>query len=124
MEEQFRFFQRTVFQNIGRVSEENLTERLSGECQALCIVNTRRRAQSLYLSLKGDGVYHLSTTMYPVHRRRILEEIRKRLKIGGKCLVISTSLVEAGVDPSMIRFSVGIENADDIIEDIRQALED
>ena len=33
-------------------------------------------------------------------------------------------LVEAGVDPAMIRFSVGIENADDIIEDIRQALED
>ena len=33
-------------------------------------------------------------------------------------------LVEAGVDPSMIRFSVGIESADDIIEDIRQALED
>ena len=32
-------------------------------------------------------------------------------------------LVEAGVDPSMIRFSVGIENVDDIIEDIRQALE-
>ena len=33
-------------------------------------------------------------------------------------------LVEAGVDPSIIRLSVGIENADDIIEDIRQALED
>ena len=33
-------------------------------------------------------------------------------------------LKEAGVDPAMIRFSVGIENADDIIEDIRQALED
>lgn len=33
-------------------------------------------------------------------------------------------LVEAGVDPSLIRLSVGIENADDIIEDIRQALED
>ena len=32
-------------------------------------------------------------------------------------------LVEAGVDPSMIRLSVGIEGADDIIEDIRQALE-
>ena len=32
-------------------------------------------------------------------------------------------LVDAGVDPSMIRFSVGIENVDDIIEDIRQALE-
>lgn len=33
-------------------------------------------------------------------------------------------LLEAGVDPAMIRFSVGIECADDIIEDIRQALED
>ena len=32
-------------------------------------------------------------------------------------------LVEAGVDLSMIRLSVGIEGADDIIEDIRQALE-
>ena len=33
-------------------------------------------------------------------------------------------LVEAGVDPSMIRFSVGIEDAEDIIEDIREALEE
>ncbi|MCD8225644.1 MAG: O-acetylhomoserine aminocarboxypropyltransferase/cysteine synthase [Clostridiales bacterium] len=32
-------------------------------------------------------------------------------------------LVEAGVDPAMIRFSVGIEDVEDIIEDIRQALE-
>ena len=33
-------------------------------------------------------------------------------------------LREAGVDPSLIRLSVGIENVDDIIEEIRQALED
>lgn len=33
-------------------------------------------------------------------------------------------LVEAGVDPSLIRLSVGIENVEDIIEDLRQALED
>ncbi len=33
-------------------------------------------------------------------------------------------LREAGVDPSLIRLSVGIENVDDIIEDISQALED
>ena len=31
-------------------------------------------------------------------------------------------LVEAGVDPSMIRFSVGIENVEDIIGDLEQAL--
>ena len=32
-------------------------------------------------------------------------------------------LVEAGVQPDLIRFSVGIEHIDDIIEDITQALE-
>lgn len=32
-------------------------------------------------------------------------------------------LLEAGVAPDLIRFSVGIENADDIITDLRQALE-
>ena len=32
-------------------------------------------------------------------------------------------LIEAGVQPDLIRFSCGIENADDIIEDIKQALE-
>ena len=32
-------------------------------------------------------------------------------------------LVEAGVAPDLIRFSVGIENADDIIADLEQALQ-
>ncbi|HJB08669.1 MAG TPA: CRISPR-associated helicase Cas3' [Candidatus Enterocloster faecavium] len=98
MEEQFRFFERVKFRNIGNVTEEELQAKLSEEIQSLCIVNTRKRAQSLYQGLKGDGVYHLSTTMYPKHRRRILETIRERLQNGEKCVVISTSLVEAGVD--------------------------
>ena len=32
-------------------------------------------------------------------------------------------LKAAGVSPDLIRFSVGIENADDIIEDIQQSLD-
>ena len=100
MEEQFQFFRRAGFQNIGTITEENLTERLKREEQALCIVNTKKRAQALYQKMKeeGEGVYHLSTTMYPKHRRRVLEQIRERLRTGKKCIVISTSLVEAGVD--------------------------
>ena len=31
-------------------------------------------------------------------------------------------LLEAGVQPDLIRFSVGIENVDDIIADVEQAL--
>ncbi|MCX8129553.1 MAG: O-acetylhomoserine aminocarboxypropyltransferase/cysteine synthase [Clostridia bacterium] len=33
-------------------------------------------------------------------------------------------LISAGIEPDLIRFSVGIEHVDDIIEDIRQALDD
>ena len=98
MEEQFRFFERVSFQNIGTVTERELLERLETQEQALCIVNTRKRAQSLYTQLAGEGVFHLSTSMYPSHRRLVLQKIRQRLQEGKKCLLISTSLVEAGVD--------------------------
>lgn len=98
VQEQFRFFKRASFENLGKIREEELIEKLKGEYQALCIVNTKKRAQSLYKKMEGDGVFHLSTTMYPKHRRQILETIRKCLKEGKRCILISTSLVEAGVD--------------------------
>src|SRR5699024_9920691 len=71
VQEQFRFFERVTFQNIGTVTEEDLSDRLRQERQTLCIVNTKKRAQRLYQQIKGDGVFHLSTSMYPKHRQRV-----------------------------------------------------
>lgn len=68
-DDQFRFFERVIYQNIDTVTEEEMVEKLQQEQQALCIVNTRKRAQKLYERLKGKGVYHLSTSMYPAHRQ-------------------------------------------------------
>lgn len=98
MQEQFAFFKRTVFEDLGVVTEDCLIKQLQEEQQALCIVNTKKRAQRIYKELKGEGVYHLSTSMYPVHRKRVLDEIREKLRSNEKCILISTSLVEAGVD--------------------------
>lgn len=98
VKEQFEFFKRVEFQNLGNITEGHLEEKLSKEEQALCILNTKKKAQAIYSQLKAPGVYHLSTTMCPKHRKQILEIIRQRLKEGKKCVVISTSLVEAGVD--------------------------
>ncbi|MCD7738297.1 MAG: CRISPR-associated helicase Cas3' [Lachnospiraceae bacterium] len=98
MEEQFRFFKRTEVKNIGELSEEELLQRLGTEKQVLCIFNNRKRVQKIYKELQGEGVYHLSTLMYPAHRKRKLNEIRERLRQNEKCVVIATSLVEAGVD--------------------------
>ena len=98
MQEQFAFFKRTVFEDLGVVTEDCLIKQLQEEQQALCIVNTKKRAQRSYKELKGEGVYHLSTSMYPAHRKRVLDEIREKLRSNEKCILISTSLVEAGVD--------------------------
>ena len=98
VEEQFRFYERVMYQNLGVVTEQELTEHIRQEEQVLCIVNTKKRAQKLYQNIKGEGVFHLSTAMYPKHRRRVLEEIRKRLQNGEKCVLISTSLRVSGND--------------------------
>ncbi len=98
MEEQFRFFKRAIFKNLGKITEDELLDRVRNEEQALCILNTKNNVQKLYEKIKGEGVYHLSTFMYPRHRQERLEAIRERLAAGEKCIVIATSLVEAGVD--------------------------
>ncbi len=115
-DEQFRFFERVTYQNIDTVTEEEMVEKLQQEQQALCIVNTRKRAQKLYERLKGKGVYHLSTSMYPAHRRRVLTAIRKRLKDKKRCIVISTSLVEAGVDLDFASVYRELAGVDSIIQ--------
>ena len=91
-------FRRVTYQQEGALSDEELAERLKQEKQVLCIVNRRCQAQELFALLPKEGAFHLSTAMYPAHRRRILEEIRRLLEEGKPCRVISTSLVEAGVD--------------------------
>ena len=98
MEGQFKFFKRVHFENVGKLSEEALQSCLLEETQALCIVNTKKRAQKIYREIKGEGVFHLSTSMYPKHRKRVLKQIKERLANKEKCILISTSLVEAGVD--------------------------
>ena len=98
VEEQFEFFKRTSVEALGKIAESELLERLGREERALCILNNRKRVQKIYDGLKGDGIFHLSTYMYPEHRKRVLANIRERLGKGKRCIVVATSLVEAGVD--------------------------
>lgn len=116
MEEQFHFFERVTYQDIGAVTEDSLTEKLKQEYQVLCIVNTRKRAQRLYQKMRGEGVFHLSTAMYPRHRGRVLKQIRERLADEEKCIVISTSLVEAGVDLDFQSVYRQLSGVDSIIQ--------
>jgi len=85
-----------------RVSWSELAERLASHKQALCVVNLKRHALSLFDVLaeqRGEEeVFHLSTSMCPAHRGVVLSDIRQRLEGGLPCLLVSTQCVEAGVD--------------------------
>lgn len=83
----------------------------------LVIVNTKVWASDLYKELsktaQSDEVFHLSTGQCARHRKDLLATIRKRLKDGSPTLVISTQLIEAGVDvsfKSVIRFLAGLDS--------------
>lgn len=116
MDEQFSFFKRVSVKNLDKITQSELIQRLEQENQALCILNTKKRAQNIYQRIKREGVYHLSTAMYPVHRKKVLNEIRERLQKQEKCIVVSTSLVEAGVDLDFQTVYRQLAGADSIIQ--------
>jgi CRISPR-associated helicase Cas3/CRISPR-associated endonuclease Cas3-HD len=67
--------------------------------QVLCVVNLKRHVRTLLDELTGtEGLFHLSTNMCAEHRRTVLNRVRKHLKYGKPCRLISTQCVEAGVD--------------------------
>jgi len=81
------------------VSWQELGEQLSTHDQVLTILNTRRDALSLLDHLPtGDGLVHLSTLLCKAHRRDKLAEVRRRLAENRPIRVVSTQVVEAGVD--------------------------
>lgn len=116
VENQFAFFKRAKIKNLGRIFSDDLLKRLEKEHSVLCIFNTKKTAQNMYRKLHGEGVYHLSTAMYPVHRKRVLVKIRKRLDDKKRCIVFSTSLVEAGVDLDFQTVYRQLAGADSVIQ--------
>lgn len=106
-------FRRVTFRREGNLSWTELANRINGQKQALCIVNSRKSAQEVYRLLETEGAFHLSTLMYPAHRKAVLAEVRARLRDGLPCRVVSTSLIEAGVDvdfPVVFREEAGLDS--------------
>jgi len=113
----YEFFNKTKIKFVGNITADELVKKLLGIDQCLIIVNTKKQARNLYNKLKEtygqDGLFHLSTYMCPVNRFEKIEEIKTRLSNSAKCIVVSTSLIEAGVDvnfPVVYRAMCGLDS--------------
>lgn len=93
----FKYFKKCEYKDMGKTTFETIAENASRCKNALIVVNTKKTAAELYSLVQGEK-YHLSANMTPAHRSRVIEAVRKKLENGEHITVVSTSLVEAGVD--------------------------
>lgn len=95
-----------------RQTWDDIATMLSEYDQVLCIVNRRRDAVELF-SKMPEGTIHLSASMCGAHRSQVIAEIKSRLARSETVRVVSTQLVEAGVDidfPVVYRAFAGLSS--------------
>ncbi|MGH7136275.1 MAG: CRISPR-associated helicase/endonuclease Cas3, partial [Pirellulales bacterium] len=79
----------------------DVAARMLEQPAVLCIVNTKGAARAIHAELRqrgGEDALHLSTNMCPRHRLETIDEVRRRLREAEPCRLVSTQLIEAGVD--------------------------
>jgi CRISPR-associated endonuclease/helicase Cas3 len=95
-----------------RISLADLAARLQRHEQVLCVMNTRAECRRLF-ELMPEGTLHLSALMCGEHRSQVIAEIKKRLADAAPTRVISTQVIEAGVDvdfPTVYRALAGLDS--------------
>jgi len=110
----YNLFKRIHIEILPELSDADLADRLNIHSQVLCIVNTRKHARLVFESIRHqEDCYHLSALMCPAHRTKKFKVIRRALSSGLPCRVVSTQLIEAGVDidfPVVYRCAAGIDS--------------
>ena len=90
-----------------------LADELAALDAVLVIVHRRRDARDLARLLPEEGLFHLSALMCAAHRLEVLKEAQRALGDGSTCRLVSTQLIEAGVDidfPTVYRALGGLDS--------------
>ncbi|MDR0484163.1 MAG: CRISPR-associated helicase Cas3' [Alphaproteobacteria bacterium] len=113
------FFKRVEVEYIGKKTDNELVAELVNQDSSLVIVNTKKHAKELYQKMvqqkvnEKQEIFHLSTFMCAIHRKEVIFKVKKRLENNLTTVVISTQLIEAGVDvdfPIVYRSSAGLDS--------------
>jgi CRISPR-associated endonuclease/helicase Cas3 len=111
--EQLRRVEVSVPKDFGSpVSWADLAAELEAHPTVLCVVSRRDDCRKLH-ALMPPGTAHLSALMCGAHRTKVIAEVKRRLKDGEPTRVVSTQLVEAGVDldfPVVYRALAGLDS--------------
>jgi CRISPR-associated endonuclease/helicase Cas3 len=109
----FHALRRVTYHWTGTLDQSELAVRIRGREQVLAVLNTRREAVSLLRALGDDpGHFHLSTLMCGAHRTECRAQMDTRLRRGARVRLISTTVIEAGVEisfPATYRQTAGLE---------------
>lgn len=124
----FSEFQKCNYQYLGEKSAEEILKKSIVYPSSLIIVNKRQTAKKLFQECGGKK-YHLSTYMTSVDRKRVITEIREELREleedfpdyeevpeNRRITIISTSLIEAGVDLDVYTVFRELSGLDSILQ--------
>lgn len=99
------------------IGAEFALERAQENGNCLVIVNTKKSSLEIFNRIKkltnNYKLFHLSTSMYPVHRADLIKSMKESIKNGERVICVSTQLIEAGVDISfscVIRAMSGLDS--------------
>ncbi|MBE6764736.1 MAG: CRISPR-associated helicase Cas3' [Ruminococcaceae bacterium] len=95
--EDFTYFRKCRYIDLGKTDYGSVLEKAAQYTSSLIIVNLKSTAREIYGTLQGEK-YHLSTYMTASDRSETIKRIRQALTEGRRITVVSTSLIEAGVD--------------------------
>lgn len=80
------------------LSWDEVAALIKDEPQALVVLNTKADALAMLDALGDPAALHLSTFLCGAHRRQVIREVKRRLAAGEPCRLVSTQVIEAGVD--------------------------
>ncbi|GAA0307770.1 CRISPR-associated endonuclease Cas3'' [Rhodovulum strictum] len=108
---------RVRVEHAGSLDNVALAAELRDSPQGLAILNNRRQARAVFEVIRDlPGAFHLSTNMTARHRRQVLDAVRRGLASDAPVRLVSTSLVEAGVDVSFATVFRALAGLDSIAQ--------
>lgn len=101
--------------DIGRAGDwADVAQGLAAERQVLCVVNSRADCRALVAAMPPESeAIHLSALMCAEHRSRVVAGVKAQLRAGDRVCLVSTQLIEAGVDidfPVVFRALAGLNS--------------